>query len=299
MKRFPVPVAMAAVLLLAACGDDPPLASQPQSSAAATPATPALTKIISLSPSATETLFAIGAGAQVMAVDDQSNFPAEALQKPHDLSGFQPNVEAIAALKPELVLIGDDTSGLSKQLEAVGVKTWVGAAPKSFDDLYSEIEQLGAATGHVADAASLVLKMQTEIDAAVKAAPKESTGKAFYHELSNDFYSATSQTFIGTVYGLFGLKNIADGAQGATDYPQLSGEYIIKQNPDLIFLADTMCCKESPETVAARAGWSPIAAVVNADVVAMDDDIASRWGPRIVDYVKAVSGALSKVPAGG
>jgi iron complex transport system substrate-binding protein len=305
MKRFPIPVAVAAIVLLAACGDDKPVASQPQSTAAATtttpetPATPALTKIISLSASATETLFAIGAGAQVLAVDDQSNFPAEALQKPHDLSGFQPNVEAIAALKPELVLIGDDSSGLSKQLEAVGLKTWIGAAPKSFDDVYSQIEQLGAATGHVGEAASLVLKMQTEIDTAVQAAPKDATGKTFYHELSNDFYSATSQTFIGKVYGLFGLKNIADGAQGASDYPQLSGEYIIKQNPDLIFLADTKCCQESPETVAARAGWSPIAAVANGDVVAMDDDVASRWGPRIVDYVKAVSGALAKVPAGG
>jgi iron complex transport system substrate-binding protein len=287
MKRFPIPVALAALVLVAACGDDTP---------AATPAAPSLTKIISLSPSATETLFAIGAGAQVMAVDDQSNYPAEALQKPHDLSGFQPNVEAIAALKPELVLIGEDTSGLSKQLEAVGLKTWVGAAPKSFDDVYSEIEQLGAATGHVGEAASLVLKMQTEIDAAVRAAPKDATGKTFYHELSNDFYSATSQTFIGKVYGLFGLKNIADGAQGAVDYPQLSGEYIIKQNPDLIFLADTKCCKESPETVAARAAWNTIAAVANGDVVAMDDDIASRWGPRVVDYVKAVSTAPWRVP---
>jgi iron complex transport system substrate-binding protein len=303
MKRFPIPVALAAVMLLAACGDDNQAAGDaPTSSVAVTeapaPAGPVATKIVSLSASATETLFAIGAGGQVLAVDDQSNFPAEALQKPHDLSGFQPNVEAIATLKPDLVLIGDDSKGLSKQLEAVGVRTWVGSAPMSFDDVYVQIEQLGAATGHVGEAAELVLKMQTEIDAAVKAAPKESAGKTFYHELDNGLYSVTSNTFIGQVYGLFGLHNIADTAESDTDYPQLSAEFIISQSPDLVFLADTKCCAESPETVAAREGWGEITAVTNSNVVAMDDDIASRWGPRIVDYVKAVSAAVAKVPAG-
>ena len=107
-------------------------------------------------------LFAIGAGDQVVAVDDQSNYPAEAAAKMTDLSGYQPNVEAIAGYKPDLVVTsGDDT--LTSQLEALGLKVWVGPAATTFDDSYAQIEQLGAATGHVAEAAQVVGEMQTDL----------------------------------------------------------------------------------------------------------------------------------------
>jgi iron complex transport system substrate-binding protein len=150
----------------------------------------------------------------------------------------------------------------------------------------------------VGEAAELVSKMQTEIKAAVDAAPKPAAPLKMYHELDNTFYSVTSNTFIGHVYGLFGLVNIADDVQPGNDYPQLNAEYIVQQNPALVFLADTKCCGESPETVAARAGWSAIDAVKNGGVVAIDDDIASRWGPRIVEFITAVGDAIAKVPAG-
>jgi iron complex transport system substrate-binding protein len=252
--------------------------------------------IISLSPTGTEMLFAIGAGDQVIAVDDQSNYPAEALTKPHTLSGFEPSVEAIAKLKPDLVVVSDTKA--KDQLESLGIKVWVGAAATTFDDVYTQIEQLGATTGHIGAAAELVSKMQTEIKAAVDSAPKPAAPLTVYHELDNTFYSVTSSTFIGQVYGLFGLKNIADGAQPGNDYPQLNAEYIVTANPDIIVLADTKCCAQSLATVGARPGWSVIKAVKNAEVVAMDDDIASRWGPRLVDYVQAVAAAVAKVPAG-
>ena len=252
MKRTLVSAVTTAVILLAACGDDSPAASNstPQSSVAVTTAAlprrdlpttstlPPADKIISLSPTATETLYAIGAGGQVLAVDDQSNYPPEVLDKPHDLSGYQPNVEAIAALKPDLVLIGDDSSGLSKQLDALGLATWVGAAATSFDDVYDQIEQLGVLTGHVGEAAELVSQMQSEINAAVTAAPKPATTLTYYHELDNTYYSVTENTFIGQVYSLFGLHNIADLQEVSSDYPQLSAEAIISADPDLIFLAD-------------------------------------------------------------
>jgi iron complex transport system substrate-binding protein len=312
VQRFTSIAALTALLLTAAaCGDD-----SSSSSASTTPDTTAATEttvapeitaaestvpadvpkaIVSLSPTATEMLFAIGAGDQVIAVDDQSNFPAEALDKPHDLSGFEPNVEAIAALQPDLVIMQDPT--VQDQLEALGITVFIGAAPASFDDVYAQIEQLGAATGHVGDAAELVGNMQADIEAAIAAAPTTADALAFYHELDNTFYSVTSNTFIGQVYTLFGLTNIADEAQPGNDYPQLNAEYIVQQDPALIFLADTKCCGESPETVAARPGWDAISAVKNGNVVAIDDDIASRWGPRLVDFVEAVSDALAKVPA--
>lgn len=315
MKWTPLPVALAAVLLLGACGDDKAASNTSPTAAPTTPTStavdvttaveasttstlPAPSKIVSLSPTATEMLFAIGAGSQVLAVDDQSNYPPEALQKPHDLSGLEPNVEAIAALKPDLVVIADDFTGLTKQLEGLGLKVWSGPAAKTFDAAYDQIEQLGAITGHVADAAAVVLGMKTDIDAAIKATPKSAKPLTYYHELDNTYYSVTQNTFIGQVYSLFGLKSIADVQQVDSDYPQLSAEAVISADPDFIFLADGGF-GESPATVAARPGWGGLKAVTNGNVVVVDADVSSRWGPRIVDYIKAVSAAVSKVAVAG
>ncbi len=311
MKRFSSLAALTALLLTsAACGDNsksesttpntdtPPTTTEISSEA--TTSTEAMADaphaIISLSPSSTEQLFAIGAGAQVIAVDQYSDYPAEALALPHDLSGFEPNVEAIAALNPDLVVMESDS--IKAQLEALGITVFVAFAPSTFDDLYTQIEQLGVATGHVGDAAALVGQMQTDIAAAVAAIPEQTEPLSIYHELDETYYSVTSNTFIGQVYELFGLTNIADDAEPGNDYPQLNAEYIISSAPDVIFLADTKYSLQSAATVGVRAGWSEIPAVANGNVVPMDDDIASRWGPRIVDYIKAVSAALSLVSVG-
>jgi iron complex transport system substrate-binding protein len=308
MKWTPFPVALAAVVLLAACGDDDTAASDSQATVAATttkaaeaPTTstvPPPSKIVSLSPTATEMLFAIGAGDQVLAIDDQSSYPPEALEKPHDLSSFEPNVEAVAALKPDLVVIADDFTGITTQLEGLGLTVWSGPAATTFDAVYDQIEQLGAITGHVGEAAALVLKMQTDIDAAVKAAPQPAAPLTYYHELDNTYYSVTENTFIGQVYSLFGLQSIADFEEVDSDYPQLSAEAIISADPDFIFLADGGF-GESPETVAARPGWGSLKAVTNSNVVVVDADIASRWGPRVVDYIAAVSDAVAKAAVAG
>jgi len=268
------------------------------SSAAATDSEPGAvpSRIVSLSSTATETLFAIGAGDQVVAVDDQSNYPAEAAAKMTDLSGYTPNVEAIAGYDPDLVVISGDDK-LKSQLEGLGLKVLVGASATTFDDAYTQIEQLGAATGHVAEAAELVGQMKTDLDALAKDVPTSEVPLAVFHELDNTGYAAGSNTFIGQVYEMFGLSNIADAADDPSGYPQLSNEAIIDANPDLIFLADTKCCQQDATTVAARPGWDALAAVKNGGVIPMDDDIASRWSPRIVDYIEAVSAALSKVPA--
>ena len=163
----------------------------------------------------------------------------------------------------------------------------------TLDDTYAQIEQLGALTGHVAEAAELVGQMQTDIDQIVADTPVPDVPLTLYHELDSSFFSADSTTFIGELYGLLGLQNIADQAEGDSGgYPQLNAEFIVSANPDLIFLADTICCGESAETVAARPGWDAITAVQNGNVIEMNDDIASRWGPRVVDYLAAVSAAV-------
>jgi iron complex transport system substrate-binding protein len=142
-----------------------------------------------------------------------------------------------------------------------------------------------------------VRSMKARIAAAVASARPSGSRLSVYHELTTDYYSATSQTFIGQVYGLFGLRNIADGADGSgSGYPKLAGEYIIAANPDLIVLADSKCCGQSYETVAARPGWSTIKAVRTRRVVRGDDDVVSRWGPRIVGFVSLVATTLRNTP---
>jgi iron complex transport system substrate-binding protein len=227
-----------------------------------------------------------------VAVDDQSNYPAEA---PHSkLSGYQPNVEAIAGYRPDLVVAAYDPSGLVKGLRKLGIPVLLQPAATNLDDAYAEIDDLGLATGHEPGAKAVVIRMRDRIAELVASA---SAGKsiAVYHELGPDYFSATSKTFIGSIYKLLGAENIADGAGGkAPDYPQLSAEYILSANPDVIVLSDTKCCGQSSETVAGRPGWSKIAAVRNDHVIPVDDDIASRWGPRTVDFVEIVAQAIAE-----
>jgi iron complex transport system substrate-binding protein len=243
--------------------------------------------IVSLSPTATEMLFAIGAGDQVKAVDDNSNFPDGVPTT--DLSSFEPNVEAIATYSPDLVVAATDPGELVSGLNALHIPVLLLPAANALDDTYGQIEQLGAATGHVGDAAELVGQMKSDIDDITASLPAEAEPASFYHELDNTFFSATSSTFIGTIYGLAGLRNIADDADDGSGYPQLSAEYIIQQDPDLVFLADTKCCGQDASTVAARPGWDQLSAVKGENVVELDDDIVSRWGPRIVDFLRTVA----------
>jgi iron complex transport system substrate-binding protein len=251
-------------------------------------------RIVSLSPTATEMLFAIGAGAQVVAVDDQSDYPAGAPTT--ELSGFEPNVEAIAAFEPDLVVAS--SGGSLKTLGDLDIPLLVQPAPRTFRDVYSQFEQLGTATGHKAGAEDEVATMKSRLQKIVASAPRFKDRPTYYHELDNTYFSVTSDTFIGRVYGLVGLRNIADQADGAgTGYPQLSAEYIIRSDPDLIFLADTQCCNQTPARVARRPGWDQIEAVEHDSVVVVGDDVSSRWGPRLVDFLHRVVGAVRRLAA--
>jgi iron complex transport system substrate-binding protein len=309
MKRvLTAALAAAALLFGGGCaGDDQPSPSGGGASAgaAAYPVTVGnltLTqrpqRIVSLSASATEMLFAIGAGSQVTAVDDQSNYPAEAPKS--ELSGFKPNAEAIAAKNPDLVVLSDDIDKIVSQLDRLKIPVFMTPAAKSMDDTYQEIGQLGALTGHQAEAEALHQRMTAQIDKIVKGMPARSKPLSYYYELDPTFYSVTSKTFIGSVFSLFGMTNVADAADpdGAKNgYPQLSQEALVKANPDMIFLADSKCCKQTPQTVSARKGWQTITAVKAGQIYPLDDDIASRWGPRTVELVQSVADAVAKVPA--
>jgi cobalamin transport system substrate-binding protein len=245
-------------------------------------------RIISLSPTVTEDLFAIGAGKQVVAVDNQSNYPRRAPRT--SLSGYSPNVEAIANYHPDLVLISYNPNNFASQLRQLGIKVKFEAAAENLKQAYREILGIGRITGHSRGAKVVVNSMRTNLAKIVASLPKTRRHLRVYHELDATYFSATSQTFIGSIYKLFGFRNIADAAGGAGDgYPQLSAEYIIAQNPQIIVLADTRCCGQSYATVAARPGWSSIIAVQHHRVVQANDDVASRWGPRIVQFARTVA----------
>ncbi len=251
--------------------------------------------IISLSPSATEDLFAIGAGSQVIAVDDQSTYPLEA---PHSkLSGYTPNVEAITAMHPDLVVISNDIDNLAASLKAANIPVLIEAAPSDLAGAEAQIIELGRATGNSDRAVITKATMEHEISAALNLLSKSAKSVSIYHELDNTFYSITSDTFVGQLYKMAGLTNIADAAPGASSgYPQLSAEYIVKSNPALIFLADGNCCGQTAATVAMRPGFASLDAVKTPGaIVLLDDDIASRWGPRTPELLHKIVMAVNAI----
>jgi iron complex transport system substrate-binding protein len=251
------------------------------------------TRIVSISPTSTESLFAIGASRQVLAVDDQSDYPKNAPKTA--LSGFTPNVEAIAAYRPDLVVVAYDTKDLVAALEKLGIPVIFHKPATSIRAAYQQIRQLGAVTGHGPQATALVSRMKSQIARIVAKRKPTAAGATVYHELDPSFFSASSNTFVGRVYSLFGLKNLADAAPGGSDYPQLSPEFIVSSNPDLVVLADSVCCGQNADTVASRPGWAGIKAVRNRAILRIDDSIASRWGPRLVNFVRAVGTALGRL----
>lgn len=297
-------LALALVAVTAACGDDG-LSDRAAKVAATTTSSSTTTtvnlpvgqpsRIVSLSPTATETLFAIGAGPQVVAVDSFSTYPLEAPIT--DLSAYEPNVEAIASYDPDLVITEGSNQDLLDQLNVLGIATMAAPAPKSLDGAFEQMERLGAVTGNIAEAAQLVMDLQAQVDSIKALVPRGEGKLRYYYELDPTYYSASSKTFIGAVLGLLGMDNIADSADNskAAGYPQLTPEFIIDADPDVILLADTKCCQTTPESVIARAGWGDIRAVAEGHIIALDDDVASRWGPRIVDLMRQVAEAVAGI----
>ncbi len=252
--------------------------------------------IVSLSPTATEMLYAIGAGSQVKAVDSDSDYPANAPMT--KLSAYEPNAEAIAAYKPDLVVISNDINGITAKLTALSIPVLDLPAAANVADVYAEFTQLGAATGHVAQAKAEDQRLKADISQIVSSEPHHSSPLTYYYELGTDpYYSVTDSTFIGSLLSLLGMKSIADAAQGAAaagGYPSLSAEYILKANPDYIILSDTGSTGggQSAATVSTRPGWSVLAAVNNKHIIMLNADIASRWGPRIVQLLQTVAAGL-------
>ncbi|PSK95616.1 iron complex transport system substrate-binding protein [Murinocardiopsis flavida] len=248
-------------------------------------------RIVSLSATATEMLFDIGAGEQVEAADQTSNFPEEAPTE-KDLSAFTPSVEAITEFEPDLVVLSDDMDGIAAKLKKVKTPVLHLPAATTLDDTYEQMRTLGAATGHADEAEKRTGEIEERLTEIADDAKKEIGGEklSYYHELDDQMFSITSKTYAGEVYGLFGLTNIADEAkEQAGGYPQLSAEFIVEQDPDLIVLSEGG--DKAVEELEGRPAFDTIGAVENDEIAQIDGDLSSRWGPRVVDFAEQVSEA--------
>jgi iron complex transport system substrate-binding protein len=259
--------------------------------AASTPRCP--TRIVSISPTATESLFAIGAGNRVVAVDSDSNYPPSAPRK-SGLIAYSPNAEAIAAnYRPDLVVVSYDANKVIENLKRLGVQVVFQPTAKNLAAAYQQIATLGAVTCHQSGARRVVATMQHQITAIRHVAYAKSSGLTYYDEISAPpyDYAASSRSFIGQLFSLMGMHNITTDPSG---FPELSQEFIIKSSPQLIFLSDNQRNDGgvTAHAVATRPGWSHIRAVTNHAIYGLNDDAASRWGPRVIVLMREISNAV-------
>lgn len=239
-------------------------------------------RIVSLSPTATEMLYAIGAGKQVIAVDDDSDWPKGQLPK-RRFNAFSPNVEQLVALRPDLVVVSYNPDNLEAHLRAAGIAVLEQDAPPNLRGTLLQLTWLGDATGHYGRSLRLAASIRRDVQKDAAEVPAHHRSVRVYFELDPQLYSLTSHTYAGQLLKLLGVINIADPAGNSLNggYPKLSSEYLVKADPQLIFLADTICCHQSLKTLERRPGFAGISAVRHHWVIGLNDDVASRWGPRV------------------
>jgi iron complex transport system substrate-binding protein len=246
------------------------------------------TRIVSFSPGATEILFAIGAGDQVIAADQFSDFPAETVDL-EQVSYSEPDPERSLGLDPDLIIMATRQQESVEQFRNLGLTVLFNREPESVEGVLENITILGEVSGHEAEAADLVADMRARIDAVGAAIAGVDTGPRVFYELSDGLYTAAPDTFIGGYLTLLKASNVAEGAESA--FPQLTVEALIDANPEVILLADAEFGGD-PATVAARPGWDAIDAVINERLYPVDPDVGNRPGPRIVDAIEQVAALL-------
>jgi iron complex transport system substrate-binding protein len=241
--------------------------------------------IVALAPSFVEVLFAVAAGDAVVAVDENTDFPPEAAARTK-LSGYQPSVEAIAALEPDLVIIFFDPGGLEEALEGLGIPVLFLASPQSVEGVFDQMRLLGQVTGHADDAEQLIDGMRESIDAITAKLADVQEGPRVFHEIGPELYTASDEDFVGDLYTILKAQNIA---AGAGPFPQLTEEAVIVADPEVIILTDEPAA--TPDTVKARPGWEGISAVQNDRIYIIDPAIL--WpGPRLVEGLGTVAAYL-------
>jgi iron complex transport system substrate-binding protein len=252
-------------------------------------------RIVSLAPSITETLFAIGAGEQMVGREDTVVYPEEALEVPSvgSLWGDLP-VEAILALEPDLVLAGEIISQEQVQaLEELGLTVFWQANPREIEGLYNNIEMLGLLTGRTEQAIVLNDELVSRVVAIEAKVSQVDISPLVFYELDatdpENPWTAGKGTFIDLILSMAGGQNLGAVLEG--EWVQVSSEEVINQNPDFILLADALY-GATPEVVSERPGWSAITAVQNEDVYPFDPYLLSVPGPSLVKGLEEAAAIL-------
>jgi iron complex transport system substrate-binding protein len=290
---------IALTLALAACGEEERPAVVPEPTAAATDFPVTVTRsdgreltiaaapqrIASLSPAATEVLYAVGAGPQIVATDLQSDYPPEAANT-SKLDAFQPNLEAIAAVEADLIIIASNQDNVVEALDGLGETVLFLEVPDTIDGVMEQVQLLARVSGRARAGERLAQELKGRIESVTRRLADVHEGPRVYHELDNTFFTVAPNSFVGDFYNLLKARNIAEGAP--TAYPQLSQEEILDRDPEVIILADADA-GESPQTVKARPGWGVINAVKNDRIYVVDPDLVSRPGPRVADGLEQLA----------
>ncbi len=245
------------------------------------------TRIVSHSPGATESLFAIGAGPQVVAADEFSDYPPEVANLER-VSYTDPDPERALALQPDLVILAEQQQQQVEQLRRLGLPVLYAREPESVEGVFDSILMLGLATGHEPEAEALVAEMQRRIGVVAARIADVERGPTVFYELTDDLYTAAPETFIGGMLRLLRAENVAAGA--ASPFPQLTAEAVLAADPQVVLLADGEWV--SVESVAERPGWAGVAAVTSGRVYPIDPDLGNRPGPRIVDAIEQMARAI-------
>lgn len=252
-------------------------------------------KIISLAPSNTEILFAVGAGPQVIGRDSFSDFPEDA-KKITEVGGLTGtyNLEKITSMQPDLVILaGINSPELVSSLEKLNLNVFYLNNPTDFEGLYKNIETVGLLSGHENDAASQVKVLKEKVDSIKTKMTGVTSHPRVYYELDGTDptrpWTSGPGTFMDMIIKTVGGENI--GAKLTTEWAQISQEEILLQNPDYILLGDGAYGITS-EMVASRPGWKEINAVKNGHIELFDDNLVSRPGPRLVEGLEVLAKIL-------
>jgi iron complex transport system substrate-binding protein len=252
-------------------------------------------RIVSLSATHTEMLYAIGAGDQVVATDLTSDYPPQAAETAK-VDAFNFNVEEVAALDPDLVILAFDFNDEVAALEAAGVESLLLPPPPTLVAAYEQFLAVGLATGHLEEANQVSGDLKRDIGGVLANIPHREPPPVIFHEVDATLFSANSDTFLGDIYREFGFVNLADEVpdEFGSGFVQVSEEFILESDPDIIFLADADF-GEDVASVSARPGWENVAAVQERRVVELDGSIAGRWGPRTLDLVRQIAAAVEEL----
>ncbi len=245
-------------------------------------------RIVSISASNTEILYALGLEDSVVGVDQYSDYPPTVEEKPRVGGYARPDLEKIVVLEPDLILgTGIHVKTTLPELERRGLATMI-VDPRDLNSVLEKIRLIGSMTARDREAEALVGRLRARIEA-VEARVRDATPVRVFYELSPQLHTAGPGSFVDDLIRRVGGTNIAAGA--GKEWPQLDQEVIFLANPEVILLADH-AAGESPERVAARPGWNQISAVRNGRVVALDPDVCNRAGPRLVDGLEMIARTL-------